>query len=70
MNTNVGTTDRAIRVVLGVALVAAALFSGISLFGNDIVKYGAVLVGVVLAVTGLVRTCPAYALLGIDTCKA
>lgn len=66
---NVGKTDRAIRVVLGVGLIGVAVFSGLSWFENDVLKYGAVVVGLVLAVTGLMRTCPAYALFGIKTCR-
>jgi len=70
MITNVGKTDRAIRLVLGMALVAVAFFSGLSVFEGGVLKYGAIVVGLVLAVTGLMRTCPAYTLLGIDTCRA
>ena len=69
MTTNVGTVDRGVRLVLGVALIAAALFSGLTIFDGAVVKYGAILVGVVLAVTGLMRTCPAYSIFGIRTCK-
>ncbi len=69
MITNVGTTDRAIRLVLGVALVAAALFSGLAVFDVAVVKYGTVFVGLLLTITGLMRTCPAYSILGIRTCK-
>ncbi|WP_223428075.1 YgaP family membrane protein [Tateyamaria pelophila] len=69
MITNVGTVDRGVRLVLGVALIAAALFSGLTIFDGAVMKYGAILVGVVLTVTGLMRTCPAYSILGIRTCK-
>ncbi|WP_085309952.1 YgaP family membrane protein [Planktotalea arctica] len=69
MTTNVGTVDRGVRLVLGVALIAAALFSGLTIFDGAVMKYGAILVGVVLAVTGLMRTCPAYSIFGIRTCK-
>ena len=69
MNTNVGSLDRIVRLVLGVMLIAAALFSGLAFFDGTVVKYGAVVVGLVLAVTGLMRTCPMYSILGIRTCK-
>jgi len=69
MTTNVGTVDRGVRLVLGVALIAAALFSGLTIFDGAVMKYGAILVGVVLAVTGLMQTCPAYSIFGIRTCK-
>lgn len=69
MTTNVGTVDCGVRLVLGVALIAAALFSGLTIFDGAVMKYGAILVAVVLAVTGLMRTCPAYSIFGIRTCK-
>ncbi len=66
---NVGKTDRAIRVVVGLALVGLALVSGLAIFDGAILKYGTVVVGLVLVVTGMMRTCPAYTLLGIGTCQ-
>ncbi len=69
MKTNVGTVDRWVRLVLGAALIAAALFSGLTIFDGAVMTYGAILVGVVLAGTGLMRTCAAYSIFGIRTCK-
>lgn len=69
MTINVGTMDRGIRLVIGLALIAAALFSGIAMFDGAILKYGALIIGVVLVGTGLMRTCPAYSILGIKTCS-
>ncbi len=66
---NVGKTDRAIRVVVGLALVGLALVSGLAIFDGAILKYGTVVVGLILVVTGMMRTCPAYTLLGIGTCQ-
>lgn len=61
MRLNVGSTDRAVRVVLGAALIALAATGTIGPWGY---------IGVVALVTGLLRTCPAYSLLGVDTCGA
>jgi hypothetical protein len=69
MIANVGTVDRAVRLVLGAALVAAAIFSGLAFFDGAVLKYGAVVVGLVLAVTAVVRICPLYSALGVRTCK-
>ncbi len=69
MTANVGSLDRIVRLVLGVALIAAALFSGLTFFDGNVARYGAVIVGLVLVVTGLMRTCPAYSILGIRTCN-
>lgn len=59
MTVNVGTLDRTIRIVAGVALIALALMGTIGVWGY---------IGIVLLFTGLFRTCPAYSLLGINTC--
>jgi hypothetical protein len=69
MTINVGTVDRVVRLVVGVALIAAALFSSMTIFDAVVVKYGAIALGLVLTATGLMRTCPMYSILGIQTCK-
>ena len=58
---NVGTVDRAIRLVL-----AVALFSLFYFLEGPLVWLG--LIGIVPLVTGLAGTCPLYRLLGIRTC--
>lgn len=59
MNVNVGSTDRIIRIVAGLALIAWAAF-----FGGPVWAW----IGVVPLATGIFRICPAYSLLGINTC--
>jgi len=61
MNPNIGTTDRIIRIVAGIAI----LCSFFVLEGN--MRWLA-LIGIVPLATGLIRWCPAYALFGLDTC--
>lgn len=61
MERNEGTFDRAIRVVLGTALIALAFFRP----GTEWA-----FVGVVPLVTGLVGFCPLYRLVGVRTCPA
>ena len=62
MKENVGTVDRSLRVVFGIALFFVGwLSSGGAL---DIVL---MVVGVVLVVTGLVSSCPIYSVLGLNT---
>ena len=56
---NVGTADRVIRVVAGLALIAASLLGYIGLWGW---------IGVVVLATGLFRFCPAYLPFGLSTC--
>ena len=69
MITNVGTMDRSIRLIVGAALVAVAVFSGWAIFDGAVMRYGAIVVGLILAGTGYMRTCPAYSIFGIRTCK-
>jgi hypothetical protein len=61
MAANVGGIDRTLRIVVGI--VVLALF--FVLEGNA--RYWA-LVGFVPLFTGLFRFCPAYTLLGMNTC--
>ena len=60
MNLNVGGIDKVLRIVAGLALVAWALFAGGPVWAW---------IGVVPLATGLINFCPAYALLGLNTCK-
>jgi hypothetical protein len=65
---NVGSTDRIIRVILGLALVAAPFVITVGLWDNAALRWGVPAVGVVLILTSLFRFCPAYRLLGMNTC--
>jgi hypothetical protein len=56
---NEGTLDRAVRIVLGVALLALTVVGPESMLG---------LAGVVPLATGLIGFCPLYRLVGIKTC--
>ncbi|MFP4127198.1 MAG: DUF2892 domain-containing protein [Alphaproteobacteria bacterium] len=58
--TNVGNVDRIIRIVVGLALLALVFVGPQTLWG---------LIGLVPLATGLMRTCPAYSLLGMNTCS-
>ena len=69
MRTNIGSADRIVRIILGLTLILIPFVSGLALFANPFLQWGAVLVGAVLIVTALVRFCPLYAILGLSTCK-
>jgi len=60
---NVGTIDRVIRIVLGVALAAIALAGAVS----APLLYIMWVVAAIAVVTGVVGFCPLYALLRIST---
>jgi len=59
MTVNVGTLDRTVRIVAGIALIALAATGTIGVWGY---------IGVVPLLTGLMRTCPAYSIFGVNTC--
>lgn len=59
MKANVGGIDRILRALAGLTLIGAAALGVIGVWGY---------VGIVPLATALFRFCPAYTLLGIDTC--
>ncbi|WP_370521570.1 DUF2892 domain-containing protein [Thiomonas sp. Bio17B3] len=59
MTVNEGTLDRALRVIVGLVLIALTLTHVIGLWGW---------IGVVPLVAGAVGICPLYMVLGIRTC--
>lgn len=62
LKTNVGTLDRALRVVVGLALL-------IAFFALPEASYRwLLLIGIVPLATGLLKTCPLYTILGFSTC--
>lgn len=69
MKLNVGTPDRIARLIIGVLLLVAPFVTGWALFDNPVWTWVFVIVGLVLAVTGLVRFCPAYAIFNLSTSR-
>jgi hypothetical protein len=59
MKVNVGSIDRILRIVVGLALIGLAVAGTVGWWGY---------LGVILVLTGLVRVCPAYSLIGVNTC--
>jgi Protein of unknown function (DUF2892) len=59
MKTNVGSIDRALRVIGGIALIALA--------GTGTVGYWGY-IGIVPLLTGAFGTCPVYTMLGMNSC--
>ncbi len=59
MSCNVGTVDRTLRIVLGLAIIAAGVY-----FQS---WWGAV--GIIPLFTAVVRWCPLYSIIGLSTCS-
>jgi O-antigen ligase len=60
MTKNIGDTERIIRIVGGLILIALAATGTVGVWGW---------LGLVPLATGLTGWCPPYSLLGINTCK-
>lgn len=61
---NVGSTDRTIRAIVGVVLLALAAMSL-----SGVWMWVAGVIGVVMLGTAALGTCPPYAIFGINTCS-
>ena len=61
MKVNVGNIDRIVRIIGGLALIGLAAAGSIGPWGY---------IGVVPLLTGFMRVCPAYSLLGVSTSPA
>lgn len=61
MTINEGTTDRIVRVITGLVILSLAFIGPKTAWGY---------VGLIPIATGLVGYCPAYSLLGINTCPS
>jgi hypothetical protein len=59
MTPNVGSLDRMLRILVGLVLIACVFVGPQTPWGW---------VGLVPLLTGLVRFCPAYTLLGFNSC--
>lgn len=59
MSKNEGGIDRILRIVAGLALIAATATGNIGVWGY---------IGVVPLLTGLMGWCPVYTMLGLNTC--
>ncbi|OQX18591.1 MAG: hypothetical protein BWK76_07050 [Desulfobulbaceae bacterium A2] len=59
MKTNIGSIERVVRIVIGLAILSLAFVGPASPWGY---------LGLVPLLTGLIGWCPPYALFGISTC--
>ncbi len=60
LKVNVGSTDRILRIVVGLILIVATLLGYVGAWGW---------IGIVPLLTGVFRFCPAYLPFGLSTCK-
>ena len=60
MTRNVGSTDKRLRIIAGLAILGLGAFGPLGWWG---------LIGIVPLATGLMGNCPAYSLIGVNTCQ-
>jgi hypothetical protein len=58
---NVGSTDRIIRIVIGLVLITLVFVGPKTAWGW---------IGLIPLATGVLRTCPAYSMIGVNTSKS
>jgi hypothetical protein len=64
MNQNVGTSERAIRLLVAIILVSLALFAPMTFY----VKLALYVVAAIAVVTAAFGYCPLWTLFGVNTC--
>ena len=57
--TNVGSIDRVLRIIVGLVLIALVFVGPKTPWGW---------IGLIPLATGVLRTCPLYSLIGLNTC--
>jgi len=65
MKCNVGGIDRTGRIVIGIVLLLVGLAAPLDMIWRIVV----LIVAAIALLTGIVRFCPANAILGINTCE-
>lgn len=68
MTLNMGSIDRIIRGILGIILILLPFVSAFGA-GSALLTWGAVIIGLVFAVTAVTGFCPLYRILGVNTCR-
>ena len=59
MKINVGNMDRALRIIVGIILITLAATGIFAPWGW---------IGIIPLVTGIIKSCPLYSILGMNTC--
>lgn len=65
MKSNLGSTEKTIRFIIGAILVFAGYFGGLPTWGA-VICYGLAAIAII---TGAINFCPLWAILGINTRK-
>jgi hypothetical protein len=70
MSANVGTIDRGLRLIIGVAALTLVFFGPIAASGGwGWERIVLVAVGLIMTGTSAIKFCPIYRIFGLRTCK-
>lgn len=69
MTANLGSPDRLLRTIVGIALIFLPLLNMPAIWSSAALAYGSMAVGLVLVLTAFFSFCPLYRVFGISTCK-
>lgn len=61
MQKNIGTIDRSLRIIIGIALISLVFVGPKTPWGW---------IGLIPLVTALISWCPLYRIVGVNTCQA
>ena len=70
MRANVGKIDRLLRLLLGIAFIAAPFISRIDLFQSTVGMVVGIGVGAIMVVTSVTGFCPLYRIFGLRSSRA
>ena len=65
MQKNMGTTDKAIRIIVAIGIALLYYFNKI----EDTLTYILMAVAIIFLITSFINFCPLYRVFGINTCK-
>lgn len=65
---NVGSVERALRIIVGLALIVVAVLNQKGIWNGINIGYWGY-IGIIPLLTGLISSCPLYTLFGINTCS-
>ncbi|MCR9194799.1 MAG: DUF2892 domain-containing protein [Hyphomonas sp.] len=70
MSANVGTIDRVLRILIGIAALALVFVGPIAATGGwGWERIALVAVGIIMLATSMIKFCPLYRIFGLRTCK-
>lgn len=68
MNINVGKTDRIVRAILGLVLIALPFTNLLPILTTGWAAALSIILGLVMLTVAVIRICPIYSIFGLSSC--